>query len=554
MHLTPRYGQMAVMAMAAAIAAPALHAQSLGLNTDPNKLAAETLGKQLGSVTVGIARGTGELFGAAGETGAEAGKPVLYEIGSISKVFTGLLLAQAVEKGELSLNDNLGKLLAGQVTLQPEVAAITLRQLVTHSSCLPRLPDEQWEGQWNDEVRDPYRDFDRSMLWNALAKTKLKQSPPCTDEYSNYGFAVLGETLSVRYKKPWETLVIEGIAKPLGMQDTLQHLGDRQARFAKPWQGTKEWSPWHAQAFAAGSALRSTAPDMLKFSRAMLAGRKGPLGGAAERALQPLGRLADMEIGYAVMIRGPAERRTYSHGGATGGYRAHWMIIPDTSEALIVLASNSGTNVDKVSNAVIAERYKLAKPSTPAVALANPAEYNGVYRISPKLAISFVAQNGTVYGRMTGQLFIPMTPTGADTFIHERLSAEFSFRREGGKVVGVTLRQRGNTMEGKRSDEPVPAQAMMDGVTQEDFGGRYRMIDDGTPAELEVRVRDGQLLIKLEQQPMIGVQPVAGKPDRFAYDVVDAEVQFERGEDKKIVAVLLYQNGRVLRAERQAAQ
>jgi len=550
MHLTPCRGRMAVIAMAAAIAAPGLYAQSSDLNTDPNKLAAETLGKQPGSVTVGVARGAGEAFGAAGETGAEAGKPVLYEIGSISKVFTGLLLAQAVEKGELSLDDNLGKLLAGQVTMRPEVAAITLRQLVTHSSCLPRLPD----GQWDDEVRDPYRDFDRAMLWDALAKTKLKQSPPCTDEYSNYGFAVLGETLSVRYKKPWETMVIEGIAKPLGMQDTLQHLGDRQARFAKPWRGAREWSPWHSQAFAATGALRSTAPDMLKFSRAMLAGRKGPFGGAAERALQPLGRLADMEIGYAVMIRGPAERRTYSHGGATGGYRAHWMILPDTSEALIVLASNSGTNVEKVSNAVIAERYKLAKPTTPAVALANPAEYNGVYRISPKLAMTFVAQNGTVYGRMTGQLFIPMTPTAADTFVHERAGAEFSFQREGGKVSGVTLRQRGSTMEGKRSEEAVPAQAIMDGVTQEAFGGRYRMIENGTPAEFEVRVRDGQLLIKLEQQPMIGVLPVAGKPDRFAYDVVEAEVQFERNEDKKIIALLHYQNGQVLRAERQAAQ
>lgn len=550
MHLTPRYGQMALMAMAAALVAPALYAQSLDLSTDPNKLAAETLGKQPGSVTVGVARGAGEVFGVAGETGAEAGKPVLYEIGSISKVFTGLLLAQAVEKGELSLDDNLGKLLAGQVTMQPEVAAITLRQLVTHSSCLPRLP----EGKWSDEMRDPYRDVSRAMLWDALAKTKLKQSPPCAGDYSNFGFAVLAETLSVRYLAPWETLVIERIAAPLEMKDTLQHLGDKQARFAKPWRGKKEWSSWQFQSFAGAGALRSTAPDMLKFSRAMLAGRKGPLGGAVERALQPLGRMSGTEIGYAVMMRGPAERRTYFHGGATGAYKAHWMILPDTSEALIVLASNSATDIEKVSNAVISERYKLAKPSTPAVALANPAEYNGVYRVSPKLAMTFVAQNGALYGRMTGQPFNPLTPTAADTFIHERFSAEFSFRREGGKVTGVTLRQRGNTMEGKRSDEAVPAQAIMDGVTQEAFGGRYRMIEDGTPAEFEVRVRDGQLLIKLEQQPMIGVQPVSGKPDRFAYDVVDAEVQFERGEDKKIVALLLHQNGRVLRAERQAAQ
>jgi len=549
MHLTLRYSQMAVIALAAA-AAPALHAQALDLKTDPNKLAAETLSKQPGSVTVGVARGADEAFGAAGQTGAEAGKPVLYEIGSISKVFTGLLLAQAVEKGELSLDDNLGKLLAGEVKLQPEVAAITLRQLVTHNSCLPRLP----AGEWSDDTPDPYRGFSRAMLWDALEKTQLKQPPPCAGEYSNFGFAVLGETLSVRYKTPWETLVIERIATPLGMKDTLQHLGDRQPRFAKPWRGAKEWSSWDFQSFAGAGALRSTAPDMLKFSRAMLAGRKGPLGGAAERALQPIGSMAGMDIGYAVMMSGPAERRTYFHGGGTGGYRAHWMILPDTNEALVVLASNSGADIEKVPNAVISERYKLARPAAPAVALSNPAEYNGVYRVSPKLAMTFVAQNGKLYGRMTGQLFNALAPSGADTFINERAGAELSFKRENGKITAVTLRQRGNTMEGKRSAEAAPAQAMMEGVTQEAFGGRYRMIDNGTPAEFEARVRDGQLLLKLEQQPMVGVQPVAGKPDRFAYDVVDAEVQFERGADNKIVALLLHQNGRVLRAERQAAQ
>jgi D-alanyl-D-alanine-carboxypeptidase/D-alanyl-D-alanine-endopeptidase len=550
MHPTLRYGQMAVFALATAIAAPTLRAQALDLKTDPNKLAAETRGTQPGSVTVGIARGKDEVFGVSGESGAEAGQPVLYEIGSISKVFTGLLLAQAVEKGELSLDDNLGKLLAGQVAMQPEVAAITLRQLVTHSSCLPRLP----EGAWTDEMRDPYRNVDRAMLWDALAKTKLKQAAPCAGDYSNYGFAVLGETLSVHYKKPWETLVIERIAAPLDMKDTLQHLGGKQARLAKPWRGDKEWSPWEFQSFAGAGALRSTAPDMLKFGRAMLAGRNGPLGAAAERAVQPLGRMAGLEIGYAVMMRGPAERRTYFHGGATGAYRAHWMVLPDTNEVLVVLSANSSVNIEKVADAVLSERYKLAKPSSPAVAVANPAEYNGVYRINPKMAMSFVAQNGIVYGRMTGQLFNPLAPTTADAFIHEKASAEFSFRRENGKIVGVTLRQRGNTIEGKRTGEAGPTVAMIEGITQEAFGGRYRMIENGEPAEFEVRAREGQLLVKLEKQPMVGVQPVAGKPDRFAYDVVEAEIQFERGEDKKVSALVLYQNGKVLRAERQAAQ
>lgn len=118
-------------------------AQPLGMASDPADLARAALGVDPGSASVAVWR-SGGLRAATVRNEAQSGgaspEPApLYEIGSISKVFTGLLLAQAVERGELALGDTLGTLLQGKLVIAaPAVAAITLEQLVTHRSCLPR--------------------------------------------------------------------------------------------------------------------------------------------------------------------------------------------------------------------------------------------------------------------------------------------------------------------------------------------------------------------------------------------------------------------------------
>ena len=114
--------------------------------TEPDSLAKAALGNLRGTAVVGVLRDGKATYGIAQNNAGNSpsasttlNQP-LFEIGSISKVFTGVLLAQAVERGDLALDDNLGKLLKGKVSLSPFVSEITLRQLVTHSSSLPRMP------------------------------------------------------------------------------------------------------------------------------------------------------------------------------------------------------------------------------------------------------------------------------------------------------------------------------------------------------------------------------------------------------------------------------
>ena len=142
------FGAICVLWLGHAPAAP------LTFATAPAVLVSTALGTERGSAVVGVfmdgratyAFQTNGSVGSAETQAAPLAEQAqqLYEIGSISKVFTGLLLAQAVERGDLALDDSLGALLQGKATLTSrEVASITLRQLVTHSSCVPRIPPDQ---------------------------------------------------------------------------------------------------------------------------------------------------------------------------------------------------------------------------------------------------------------------------------------------------------------------------------------------------------------------------------------------------------------------------
>jgi CubicO group peptidase (beta-lactamase class C family) len=523
----------------------AFSAEQFNIQSDPTIMAAKSLGERKGAAAVGVWRDGAASYGKAAHTDGLAADP-MFEIGSISKVFTGLLLAQAVERGDLKLDDNLGKLLQGEVKLNADVGAITLRQLVTHSACLPRMPDN-----FSDPgMSNPYTNYDRTMLWSALANLKLPHAAPCAGAYSNMGFAVVGELLARRYSKPWEQLVADNITGPLGMHDTMQHLNDKAARLAPAYNGAQSTPPWDFIAFAGAGSLHSTPADMLVFSRAILAGKKGPLGAAVPRMLEPLGRIDGAEIGYGIMMRGPQDKRTYFHTGGTGGFRSDWLVMPDTQQALVVMVSNAEAPAGLVGGDIVAQRYPLADTRIAVDDAALP-KYTGVYRVDANMAMTFVAQDGKLYGRITGQTFTPLTAAARDVFTIPQYGAEFSFQREGGKIAGATLRQRGGEFKGRRTGDAVSPLAQDPKVTQEAFGGDYVVADASLPPmNFDVHTLDGQLLIRLNDQPLLPVFAVPGKADRYACDVVAAEFQFERDAGGKPSALVLHQNGAAIRALR----
>jgi len=472
---------------------------------------------------------------------------VLFEIGSISKVFTGILLADAVADGKLGLDDTLARRLPVKFA-NPSTGAVTLKQLATHTSCLPRLPDNLQQG----DLTDPYAQYDDAKLFAYLAGAKLAAPPPCPAEYSNLGVGILGVVLERAYGKPWAALVAERITGPLGMTDTVQELSPaQQARFAEPWSGDQRAHPWSFKALAGAGALRSSLADLSKLADALLAGPKGPLAKA-----WPLlsGDLAEMpivggKIGLALIHLKSAGEDAYLHDGGTGGYRSLIQVRPASGRAVIVLVSNAAENPAIWLTAWEAKGHPPVTRTEVALPAAELDRYTGVYTIDKSARFTLVRQGDGLVVRLTGQPFIPVFASAKDEFFYKIIDAQLSFHRDAaGKITGLTLHQNGRDVPASRDSGPAPHVEFPSAAALAEYAGEYDFGHLSPGAKLTVRPATSGLAATLTGQPELPVFG-AGK-DRFEYDVVVAALTFERDAAGKVVAVVLHQNGRDMRAPR----
>ena len=145
------------------------------------------------------------------------GADTIFPIGSITKVFTTLVLADAASNGVVSLDTPLAAILPETPPVGPY--PITLRHLASHTSGLPRLP----KGLRHQALRnraDPYRNFSTADLLAALEAARPHPVPGRRVRYSNFGMALLGEALSRQSGIPYHRLVLERVAGPLGLMVT----------------------------------------------------------------------------------------------------------------------------------------------------------------------------------------------------------------------------------------------------------------------------------------------------------------------------------------------
>ena len=296
---------------------------------------------------------------------AAAGKPGLdalpldgdsvFEIGSITKVFTSVLLADLVERGEVTLDTPVQRLMPPDVKVpRRNGREITLVDLATHMSGLPRLPNNMAPAN----PLDPYADYGAERLYAFLNSYELTRDIGATFEYSNLGAGLLGHALERGAGKPYKTLVEERILRPLGMTHTSftpdawmqAHLAKGHNAVGKPVPG------WDIGVLAGAGGLRSTAHDMVKFARANLAAPNGPLGKVLARTherRQDAGR-PDMSIGLGWIIRSAAGRDVLWHNGGTGGYRT-WLGLDMRAKRAVVVLANSQHGPDDLGNALLLE-------------------------------------------------------------------------------------------------------------------------------------------------------------------------------------------------------
>jgi serine-type D-Ala-D-Ala carboxypeptidase/endopeptidase len=280
----------------------------------------------------------------------------IFEIGSMTKLFTALLLADMVERGEVALDDPVSKYLPAGVKM-PERGgrSITLVDLATHTSGLPRLP-------MNLSLKDPanpYADYTEERLYKFLSSYKLPRDIGSKYEYSNLGGGLLGHVLALRAGTTYEALVESRICAPLGMKSTAITLTeDMEARLATGHKASLEVTQyWDMGSLAGAGALHSTAGDMLAFLAANLGYTKSQLTGAmgAMRKIRRATETPELEIalGWHVLARDDAE--IFWHNGGTGGFRSFIGIVPKTGAGVIALSNVSKpADVDDIGLRILA--------------------------------------------------------------------------------------------------------------------------------------------------------------------------------------------------------
>lgn len=411
-------------------------------------------GLVLGVVEGGAARIVAS--GPRGGAGSAAidGKTV-FEIGSVSKVFTTILLAEMVGRGEVALEDPVQKLLPAGVTVPSRNGkVITLLDLATASSGLPRMPTDFKPA----DPANPYADYTVAKMYAFISSQTLPRDPGAIYEYSNLGMGLLGQALAERAGKPYEQLVTERILQPLGMSDTRISLtGELKARLAQGHDGDLEPAGnWDIPGMAGAGAWRSTASDMLRFLAACINPPADRLGEAIRLSIgsrRPAGApTMTIGLGWHILQRG--DRRMVWHNGGTGGYHSFVGFDPVSKSNALVL-SNSSADIDDIGRYIIdpTMAMKTLPAPRPVVAVADSVLqlYVGRYELSPGFSIEISRSGSVLSAQATNQPRFRLFASSPARFFLRVVEAEVEFKRDSaGTVTGLVLFQGGRESPGRR--------------------------------------------------------------------------------------------------------
>jgi CubicO group peptidase (beta-lactamase class C family) len=300
---------------------------------------------------VAVARidGNGGRYGDGKVTfaGTGADEHTEFEIGSITKTFTAALFAEAIDRGEVKADTRLGEVWPD---LEGKVAEVTLESIAMQRS---GLPSQEPAPSFGDGVMsvlsnylhtDPYRG-DAGDIVASLNDVEVGEPEP---EYSNYGFAVLGQALAEAAGQDYSDLVRYRLTEPLGMEETFVPESADGLSHGFTASGLPA-APWTMTGSAPAGAIRSTTHDLSIWLRAV---RERTAPGA--EAAEPRADFEDDRIGWAWFTTTHDGSTITWHNGGTGGYGSYLGFDRETGDGAIVL-NDSANDVDAAATLIGAD-------------------------------------------------------------------------------------------------------------------------------------------------------------------------------------------------------
>jgi serine-type D-Ala-D-Ala carboxypeptidase/endopeptidase len=408
-------------------------------------------------IVVGVIEPSGRRVVSHGSLAKGDARPLngdtVFEIGSITKVFTSLLLADAVQRQEVALTDPVANYLPATAKL-PERGgrAITLQDLATHTSGLPRLPGNMKPA----DPANPYADYSVDQLYQFLSSYELPRDIGAQYEYSNLGGGLLGHVLALRARTDYASLVRERITAPLGMSSTAIALSpELTSRLAVGHSATLQpVANWDLPTLAGAGALRSTTNDLLTFLAANLGYTTTPLAAAMASMLdvrRPTPQI-NMKVALGWHVLASNGREIVWHNGGTAGYRT-FIGFDRAARAGVVVLSNAGTAAgpDDIGRHLLDPKLPLLAAQTAPVSRTEiPVAptildgYVGRYQLAPSAVLTITKTDTRLFVQLTGQPSFEIFPESDTKFFLRVVDAQLTFETDDkGRATAVVLHQNG---------------------------------------------------------------------------------------------------------------
>lgn len=302
--------------------------------------------KVAGRVAVVVEGGATSMaaLGSSGTPGVAMDGDAVFEIGSITKVLTALMLADMVARGEVAFDDPVAKYLPPSITLHERGRPITLLDLATYRSGLPNMPGNLPARWWASP--DPFADYTKEKLYDFLSGYVPEYEPGGHYQYANLGFALLGIALARRAGKSYEELLIGRVCDPLGLRDTgvtlTRHMRRHLAQGHNP-DNLKRVSRWHMPGLPEMGGVLSTARDLAVLLKASMGLARTPLSGSFARLLQTRRptTVSGTDVGLGWFISSNRTEEIVWKSGLTGGFSS-FIAFSTRRRRGAVLLSNGG--------------------------------------------------------------------------------------------------------------------------------------------------------------------------------------------------------------------
>lgn len=410
---------------------------------------------------VGVVRGDEVWTQGFGETalgnGLAPDARTLYELGSLTKVYTGLLLADAHLSGVARLDDPLSAHLPDGVAV-PAVdgAPIRLVHLSTHSSGLSRLPSNL-----RAAAADPYASYDAAALYAGLAAARPTRPAGARYEYSNFAVGGLGHALARAWGvESFDALCLARLAVVHGLDDTRVALSPAQlARLAPPHdEALLPGRAWGFDALAAAGGLRASTDDVLRFARLFFDGAQHGHAAAAALALGAHSRAPGgppVGLGWHHIGGLPGFAAVVGHEGQTGGYHTVLLVAPRERIAVTVLANAPCGELGELGVSLLRRaRGEAVAPATFAALAPVPPraldELPGAYRVGFLDSVTVEAVDGALVLRRSGAPRVRLHAVGGDRYEYRVVPGALEVTRDAAGQVEALVLVSGNQRETAR--------------------------------------------------------------------------------------------------------